>query len=219
MSGAAQVCLGWMVFIGTHLFFSHPPVRAPLVAACGSERDFKLAYSMLSFLLMAPLVAAWWRARAVEAPLWWVERPSVRLALELASLLGFALIGGGLSGRRQAAALSQDGMVVGLPALVRHPPFAGVLVWSLAHLTLNGRPSDAIFFFGFALMVVLGGAHRDWRRARAEPAYGRFVAQTSWWPRLSWSRLARVGARAWAGCLLGLASGLLIHALHPRVFG
>lgn len=217
MSAEGHLVAWWAVFIGSHLVASHPPWRGRLVARCGSERRFKVAYSLVSGLLALPLVGAWWEARPGSPWCWWVASVPLRTALKGSALLGFALIGGGLGGPRQGDAVGVDGDVVGMPALVRHPPFAGVVLWAMAHLLLTGRRADVLFFLGFLVLTVAGGAHRDWRRAAEEPPYRRFVTLTSWWPRLGPTRLRRVGGRAWIGAACGAAVGLFVHALHARV--
>ena len=65
---------------------------------------------------------------------------------------------------QQEGAATKPGTVKGVLRITRHPLFAGLALWGLAHVLVNGFLSDVVFFGGFPLFSLLGGAHQDARK-------------------------------------------------------
>jgi uncharacterized membrane protein len=111
----------------------------------------------------------------------------------------------------------------GLTRITRHPLFAGIAVWALGHLVMNGYATDVLFFGGMLAFSLVGAMHQDARKRATEgERLGPFLAETSFLPfaavlagrnRVVWSELP------WAGLAVGAVVAFGIYALHPWMFG
>ncbi len=211
MSGWGSYALAWVVFLASHALPVRPPVKAWLVAKLG-PRGFTLAYSTVSILTLAWLIAA--AGRAPLVPLWdgaaW-HRPFAQAAMLAACLLAamaaFAPNPLSFGGFRNAGFEPARGGVVGL---VRHPWLAAIVFWALGHLPANGDLAHALMFGGFAAFALVGMRMIDSRRRRllgpetwAHLAHCR-PSLPALWP----LRLALALALWWA-----------LAALHPVIIG
>lgn len=215
----------WAAFLGTHLLFSHPPVRGPLVARMGANA-FRGAYSVLSLALFVPLSVVWWQHRH-EGGLWWSLRdvPGLAHGAELLALLGFALVGGGVARPAPSSVAAQlqhlGTRVVGMTNITRHPVFMGLALWAGAHLLVNGWGTDVVYYGGFVVTSVVGSLHQDWRLARENPDYALLVEKTTFLPIGPLTRGTTafgLGATTWIGVAVGMATGLGLRLLHPVLF-
>jgi len=225
MDPTLQVILFWVAFGATHTVISHPPVRDRIVGVAG-ERAYLVVYSLVALATFVPLVWTFFAHRvatAVPLPvliripgIWWLTMAIMLFALNL-SVLGFA-------SPNPVSKLTGRGAPVATGALriTRHPGFMGVALFGLAHLLVNHAPIDRAFFGGMALYPLIGCAHQDWRRRRAEgEALDPFFAATSFLPfvaivegrnRLAPGELSRP--------ILLVATGLfgLLFFIHHRLF-
>jgi uncharacterized membrane protein len=232
MNPTMQIVLGWLLFGGTHTALSHPPLRSRLVARLG-ERGFLLCYSLVAFATFVPLVWLFFARRisaAVPLPvlatvpgIWWLTMGLMFVATNLI-VIGFtrpnpvsALMAPDPSGGSSSPA------AVGALRITRHPAFMGVALAGLAHLLVNPAPIDRAFFGGMAVYAVLGCAHQDWRRRKAEgPALERFFAETSFFPfvAIARGRNRLVLGELRPGILVVAAIGYgLLFFHHHRFFG
>jgi uncharacterized membrane protein len=143
-------------------------------------------FSLVAFATFIPLVWTFSANRATSAVpltrlaaipgLWWVTMALMFVALELV-VLGFARPNPiALTARRGSGA-------GGILRVTRHPAFMGAALFGFAHLLINHRPIDQVFFGGTFLYSLLGSAHQDWRkRQEGGPAMERFFAETSFLP-------------------------------------
>src|SRR4030095_11369959 len=91
----------------------------------------------------------------------------------------------------------------GIEKITRHPFFAGVGLFALAHALLATRLAGTVFFGGLLLLVVVGSWHQDRKLlARRGAPYAAYLANTSAVPfaavlsgrqQLNWSDVAARG--------------------------
>lgn len=215
MAGWGEYLAVWAVFLLSHSIPVRPPARPWLVARLG-PRGFGLAYSVLSLAVLGWMFMA--AARAPHVTLWaepawgqWVVLAAMVVsALVLALGLGVPnpLSFGGAGNARF------DPDRPGPVALIRHPVLVALLVWSAAHLLVNGDLAHVLLFGGFAGFAVLGMRLIDRRRQRemGPAAWSGVVARMKQagpgWP-----------ASAWLRALGGLGAVLVLVVLHPWFAG
>lgn len=219
MSPALLTLLLGLGFLGTHLLLSHPPLRGPLVARLG-VLPFRALYSLVSLAFFVPWIWIFWTQRLSAAPLF--DRPHLAdVPAAIIGVIGWSIAGGGalrpapssMTAPRVEGALE----VRGIARVTRHPVSLGLLLWSAEHLLVAARPVELAFFLPFALTCLLGMLHQDWRKKRADPAYLAYSQQTTILPRLA--GFAELDVRDWVGVGGGFTFAVVIHALHPILFG
>ncbi|TFI56826.1 MFS transporter [Sphingomonas parva] len=218
MTGAANLALATLAFVGTHFGLSHP-LRLPLVQNMG-EAAFQLLYSLVAILTFGWIVLAY-RATPAGLPLWVAPGWAWPVAAAV-MLVAAILFVGSLSGnpalpfrgaRRRAAAVP-----TGVLAITRHPMNLSFVLWALVHLALWGEMRNVIVALGI-LVLAVGGTIGQERKKRATlgPAWAAWEARTSFVPfgalvsgRLPW----RSAAPGWIALGGGLAVWLLATWLH-----
>lgn len=131
--------LGLAIFFGAHLFTAFArDARAGLIARLG-EGPYKGLYSLVSIAGFALIVMGWSGAGAglLYAPPPWMRHVAYGL-----NLIAFILL---------AAAYLPAGKIA---AAVKHPMLAGVKIWALAHLLVNGEVRSVILFGAFLAYAV-----------------------------------------------------------------
>lgn len=225
MEPALGVALLWVVFGGTHVVLATARIRGALVARLG-EIGFVMLYSLIAAASYAALVAYYAGRRFDGAPgLALAHLPVLRSVLTAVVVAGFMLMNAGLFAypRLPSALFGQPICTPrGIERITRHPFFAGVALFALAHALLTPRLVGAVFTGGFALLALAGARHQDAKlRARRGPAYADYLAATSIMPfvaivggrqRLAWRELP-LGVLA-----AGLALALGIRAVHDGLF-
>jgi uncharacterized membrane protein len=178
---------------------------------------FTLAYSVLSFAVLAWLIAA--AGRAPHVPLWhwapWQGHVPLIVMGPVCLILALSIgrpnpfsFGGAQSDRF-------DPVRPGIVRWSRHPLLLALALWATAHVVPNGDLAHVTLFGTFAVFAALGGSLID-RRKRREMGvdWQRLATETSAAPlRLSVSRdvAARIAAAA------ALYAALIW--LHPILFG
>lgn len=224
MDAALQISLLWLLFVGSHLFLSHPPVRSRLLTRLGAG-GFSGLYSVVALAIFTPLVATWWGARH-QGPMLWMLRglPGATRAAELLVVFGYGLAVASLvqpgPGSIQVAMSGRAPEARGVATITRHPMFVGLSLWATAHIAMNGWASDIVFFAGFPLITLLGGLHQDWRKAKENPAFREVLRTTSFVPFVSALRghPVRLGGRGWLALGIGAGSAILLRVFHTRLF-
>jgi uncharacterized membrane protein len=145
------LCLGLLVFLGTHsVRIFADGWRGEQLARRG-EATWKGLYSLLSGLGLVLIVVGYGQARAVQADLWiapiWMRHITALLMLPVFVLLTAAYVPGNR-----------------IRARLKHPMVLSVKLWAFAHLLCNARPAELLLFGSFLLWAVL-----DFRSARARP--------------------------------------------------
>lgn len=211
----------WVLFIGTHLLMSHPPVRARLVARLGAG-PFAAVYSLVAIALFAPMTWIWWSHRHEGPLLWMLRGGAVTHLTEGLVLVGLAVtVGGIVSPAPSSMGKQVQGPIEvrGMAAVSRHPVFMGLSLVAVGHLLVNGWAADVAFWAGFPVVTVLGGLHQDQRKSAENPHYADFIARTGFVPFTAPSQLPRIGGRALAGAAVGAALAVGLRLFHATLFG
>lgn len=207
-----------VAFVVLHFVPSHPPVRDALVARLGTG-TYLLAYSALHLGIFVPLVYLWFTHRLDDPLLWVVRDPATTGVLQIFMLVGTGLVGAGVLDAPPTSITTHHGRlsgtdttVRGIAAVTRHPLSTGIALVAAGHVVVNGWPADLWFWGGMLVLSVFGALHQDFRQGR-EPRFAEFQAQTSVLPNPL--GVQRMGARTWAGVVLGVAGGLALRFAHP----
>lgn len=126
--------LGLLIFFGAHLFTAFARgARASLIAKLG-EGPYKGLYSLVSLAGFVLIIIGW---RTADAGLLYVAPGWARHITYALVLIAFILL---------AAAYLPAGRIA---AAAKHPMLAGVKIWALAHLLVNGEIRSVILFGAF----------------------------------------------------------------------
>lgn len=214
--------MGWTVFAATlaaffvlHSVPLRPPVRTWLVARLGPA-GFGIAYSVLSIALLGAVFVA---ARHAPRVALWGEPPHAEWIVLAAMILAGTILAFGLGrpnplsfgGTRNVAF---DPANAGLLRWVRHPVLAAFLLWSAAHLLVNGDLARVLLFGSMAGFSLMGMVMIDRRRRRemGEAAWQKTVAE------LRTARL-RLAPGAALRLSLVLSAVAVLVLLHPWLAG
>lgn len=213
--GIWQLGLAVLVFLASHSLTNRPGFRRRAEAALGGSRGFTIAYSILSLLLLAWMIAAYRDAPTVVL---WNQSPWMRwvppLVMPVASVLAVAglttpnpfSIGPGGRGFDPARP--------GILRLTRHPVLWAAGLWAGAHIVPNGDAAALILFLPLLLLAVAGPMMLDRKRRR--------VLGFEEWSRLAafstdpWAALRETGWKRIVGGVVLYA--VLLH-LHQPVIG
>lgn len=214
MGGWGEYVAAWAVFLLSHMIPARPALRGRLVELMGRP-GYLIAYSVLSAAIFIWLLYAAGRAPHVQLwpmPTWgpWFVLAAMSVAF---ALLVFGLFRpnpfsfGGSSG-------VYDPAQAGVLRITRHPILATALIWSLAHLVVNGDVAHVILFGGFALFAVFGMVALDMRNRRrmGEAAWAETIAALHRAP-------LRPTGRTFLRALLVIVTVLVFVALHPWLAG
>ncbi|MBI3797624.1 MAG: hypothetical protein HY268_11755 [Deltaproteobacteria bacterium] len=227
MSEAVILLCWWVLFAGTHIVLSSSRVRPKLIAAVG-DRPFLGLYSLVAFATLLPL--CWYYARHKHAdPRLWrtlggsvLYLPARDLNLVLMGL-AFVLLVHGLVARPPSAMLTSGTPTpYGVTRITRHPTFAAIFLFGVAHCLVNGSLNDLIFFGGFAVFSWIGAWHQDTRKSVDIPGYMEFKDATSFLPFAAIVRAKqplKLDELRWQITLLALILFYVIRAYHPYLFG
>jgi uncharacterized membrane protein len=227
MKEAFILLFWWLLFGGTHLVLSSSPVRPKLIAAVG-ERPFLGLYSLVAFATLIPL--CWYYGGHKHAdPLLWRTFAGPYLYLLARDLnlilmaLAFVLLVNGLISRPPSAMMtSGTPTAYGITRITRHPTFASIFLFGVAHCLVNGALGDLVFFGGFAVFAWVGAWHQDTRKVVEVPGYAEFKDATSFLPFaaiVSTKQPLNLSELRWQVVLLALIVFYLVRAYHPHLFG
>ncbi|TMA76468.1 MAG: hypothetical protein E6J71_15185 [Deltaproteobacteria bacterium] len=225
MEPALTAALLWLVFGATHVGLATRRVRAALVARLG-EHGFTALFSVVASAAFAVAIAYFAAHRNEGATgLALAHVAALRWTLMAVSVTGIVLVSAGsatyvgspydlFAGRVRAPR--------GIERITRHPFFAGLALFALAHALLATRLIGTVGFAGLALVTIVGARHQDAKvLARAGKPYADYLAATSAVPfaallagrqRWVWSELP-LGAFA-----TGLAVAVVLRAVHGSIF-
>jgi uncharacterized membrane protein len=215
----------WILFGGTHVGLAARAVREPLVKRTG-EIGFALLFSLVAAASFTLLVSYYAAHRFEGAPGLALGRfEALRWLLLGAITAGTALAAAGLvSYPRSPYALLAEATRAprGVERITRHPFFAGVTLFALAHALLATRLVGAIFAAGLACLAIAGARHQDAKLlARRGQPYADYLAVTSAIPfgailagrqRLVWHELPVVAIAA------GILVAIALRAVHDGIF-
>jgi len=149
---------GLLLFLGVHsLRIFAEPWRQHMRERLGAGA-WKGLYALLSLAGFGLLLWGFGRARLDPVLLWspppWLRHPAALLLVPAFILLVAAYIPG-----------------TRIRAAIGHPMLAGVQLWALAHLLVNGRLHDLVLFGSFLVWSVLAFASARARDRRAGTRY------------------------------------------------
>jgi uncharacterized membrane protein len=225
MDATVWIALWAVLFLASHLIISSSPVRSRLTGELG-EQPYRGIYSIVAFATLGPLIYEFARHKHA-GPLLWALRavPPFRWltwVLMLAALILF--VGSFITPNPGGMGAPRGGSEPrGLLKITRHPSFVAFILFGVAHMLMNGRAGDVIFFGTFPALGIIGGMHQDRRKIRQlGDRYREFVAKTSFVPfaalisrRVRWAG----GDMPWAAIAVGVVLTGIIVALHPMIFG
>ena len=225
MEPTLGVALLWVLFGGTHIGLAAGPIRRRLVARLG-EMGFTVLFFLVASAAFGAL-AAYYAAHRFEgaAGLALANWAVARWVLMIAAVAGLALTAPALVlyPRLPAALFGQSiRSPRGIERVTRHPFFAGLTLFALAHTLLATHLVGAVFFGGFAFLSVVGAWHQDRKlRERRGTAYADYVAATSAVPfaavvsgrqQLVWSELPL------AALVIGFGIAVALRLWHSALF-
>lgn len=137
--------VGLWLFIGAHSErLAFPRWRARFIANHG-EKSWKLFVSVRSIIGLGLIVYGFALSR-VDPIIVWTSPPWTRLVALPLTLLAFILLA------------ASGGPPNRIRQKLRHPMYAGIKVWALAHLLANGRLGDVLLFGTLLIWAVVGFA-------------------------------------------------------------
>ena len=215
----------WLVFGGTHVVLSSPSMRPKLITRLG-DRPFLGVYSLVALATFIPLVTYYAHHKHSGPHLWRAFGPYL-LARDLnLALMAFAfvLLVVGLAAPPPSSMLASSGApeAYGVTRITRHPTFAAIFVFGIAHCLMNGYLSDLVFFGGFSVFAWIGAKHQDSRKSVDIPGYAEFVSTTSFVPFgavFNGAQRLNFGELRWSIVLLALLIFYIVRAYHPQLFG
>ena len=199
-------------FVGSHLLLSHA-LRRRMVDAL-SVTGFQLVYSMLSFILLLLVLAAYHQAPHLPI-LWASDNAVMQFVYALGSCCAAALFvaslyrNPGLVGAKITDLSTRP--PAGVYLVTRHPMMFSLIVWSLLQIMITPSLRNLIVFGGFTVLALAGSRLQDRKKvAQTGREWAMWVSRTPFWPKLS--RLGALGP-AW---LIGLILAALITAVQTR---
>lgn len=226
MTPEAKILFWWLAFGGTHLLGSSVSVRTWLIVKAGLP-GFKAIYSLVSLATFIPLVFLYWTNRHEGAELFDYQPALITVSEGLMLAALFFLVHALMTPNPMSTGVELSGKVVrtahGVTRITRHPANTAFGLFGVAHLIMNPYESDAYFFGGFLIYVLLSAWHQDRRFLATHPdTFTAFYETTSYVPFLAIlqgrQRLAVREYRWWSILIsFGLFFGLKF--VHPLWIG
>ncbi|MFI0396804.1 NnrU family protein [Paracoccus jiaweipingae] len=152
--------LGVALWVAAHLFKRMAP---QFRAAMGDTGKAVVALALLAAVLLMI-----WGYRSADGAVFWGVSPALKGINNLLILIAFYLF---------AAA----GMKTAIARRMRHPMLWGVVIWSVAHLMVNGDTPSFVLFGGLGLwalveMAVINRSQPHWVPPAAQPRQRELMA-------------------------------------------
>lgn len=150
--------LGALLFAGVHLVPSMAPSLKSLCQGKLGEGGYKGVFSLLLLLSFALMIMGW---RSSQPELVYLPEPALRHpAMGLILVAFFMLV---ISNRPSR-----------LRNWIRHPQLTGVLLWSCAHLLINGDSRSVVLFgvmglWCIAEIIAINKREGVWKKSDAPP--------------------------------------------------
>lgn len=219
----ARLALAAVVWFLLHAAVAGTGLRFALIGRFG-EKAYRGGFSLAS------IASLWWLVQeyrqAPFVPLWVTPGPLAFVPLVLVPLAFILFVGAftvpnptSVGGEKL---LAKAELARGALRITRHPFLWSVVLWSAAHLIVNGDAGSQLFFASLGLTALRGAFDIDRKRARTNPEeFARFQAVTSNVPFLALARgrTSLVARELLVPVLLGLVVAAGTIALHARLFG
>ncbi len=215
--GLWRLGLAVAVFLASHSLLARPALRRPAEAALGPA-GFAAAYSLLSLLLLAWVVAA---VLAAPVVVLWPQAAWMRWVPLLAMPWACLLAAAGLTSANPFSigpgGRGYDPARPGILRLTRHPVLWALALWAGAHVVPNGHLAALLLFVPLLALALAGPRLLDARRrVSLGPAEWHRLAAATLRP-VDWPALRReVG---WLRIAAGLGLTAVLIGLHPLVIG
>lgn len=152
----AGLALWW----GAHLFKRVAPGARAGLGDAGK--------GLVALVALAGIVLMVWGYRGAEGAFFWGRHPALVGINNLLMLLAVYLF-------------AASGMKTGLARKMRHPMLAGVKLWAVAHLLVNGDVASFVLFGGLLAwavveMITINRAEPDWTRPPPAPVSREVMA-------------------------------------------
>ncbi len=224
MKPALMMTLLCTLFVGTHIGLATRRVRAALVARLGAA-GFLVFFSLVAAASFSILVS-FYAAHRIEgvAGVALAGVPAAHALLMGAIVLGAVLTVAGLvSYPASPYDLFRPTIQPprGVERITRHPFFAGVALFALAHALLATRLIGTVFFGGLAFLAIAGPRYQDAKLlARRGQPFADHLATTSFVPfaaildgrqRMAWRDLP------FAALAGGLVLAVILRTVHGSI--
>ncbi|MBC7950634.1 MAG: NnrU family protein [Rhodospirillaceae bacterium] len=208
--GLWQLVLAVLVFLASHRLTNQPAFRRPAERVLGGKRGFTVAYSILSVLLLAWMIAAYGDAPMVQV---WGQQHWMRWVPPLIMPVASILAAAGLTSPNPFSigpgAKGYDPNHPGILRLTRHPVLWAAALWAGAHILPNGDVAALILFVPLLALAVVGPAMLERKRRRdLGGEWDRLAALTG---KPSVVMLGEVGWKRVVGGLVLYAALVLLH--------
>lgn len=220
MQSTLIIALLCAVFVATHIGLAGDGIRGWTINRIGENRRV-WAYGGVASVLFG-LISAYYARHQFDGPPGpdLGAAPAMRWALIAATVAAMALMSSAFAryfDSPYAVFVHNFREPYGIERITRHPFFAGVVMFGIAHALLSSHLNGAIVFLSLAILAAAGARHQDAKLLRrgGEP-YRRFLKTTSMVPfaaiiagrqRIVWRELPFVG----------LTTGLILAAALRRV--
>ncbi|MDO9711927.1 NnrU family protein [Paracraurococcus lichenis] len=213
--------LAALLWVGVHVGIAGTALRGAVVARIG-ENGFRIGFSLLSFLAIVLLVAAW---RGAETKPLWFAPAWLRWVLAFVMLPAFVLFVASL--RKNPTAVGGDALLGaephGIQRVTRHPMLWSFALWALVHVIGNGDSASLVFFGAFLVTALAGMPSIDAKLAKRAPqAWARLARATSILPFgaiLAGRNRLVPGEIGWLPSVVGAVAWAALLHLHPALFG
>ncbi len=208
------------VFIVSHMIPMRPRFRQPLERKLGLP-GFLLGYSLLSLVIIYWLAQAFASAPYIQLWPWTIE--AAWLPVLLMPLACVLIVAGASSKNPFSLGLGAEGYDPEHPGIVsvtRHPLMWGLIIWSGAHIPVNGDAAGLILFVLMLMLSLAGTVTLEKARSRTldSQSWQRFYQGTvnlpfSAFKTIDWSGIG------WLRLVGGLLLYLLLLFSHQMVIG
>lgn len=144
--------LGVLLWSGAHFFKHIAPAKRAAMGPAGR--------GPISIAIVAGVVLMAWGYLKADGPVWWGRTSAmtgINNLLMLVSVYLFAV----------------SGLKTRLAQRIRHPMLAGMKLWAVAHLLVNGALQDVILFGGLlawaVIEVIVMNRTTDWAKPAPAP--------------------------------------------------
>lgn len=213
-----------IVFVIVHMVPAIAPLRRALISVLG-EAPYIVGFSMMSLGLLGWVGIAYMEAPYVE--LWLLPQWANWFVVLLMPVATIMLVAVFTNPNPMSVALKSSGYDPAHPGIVsitRHPLLSALLIWSLAHMVINGDLAALILFGFFSIMGLAGplGIEARKKRKLGEEKWRELSNLTSFmpfWAIMSGRARFDIAGIGWVTVGLGLGLYALLLTFHGAVGG
>lgn len=225
MQSTLIIALLCALFVATHIGLASAGVRAWMIDRLGESR-WIWTYAVIASVLFG-LMTTYFAAHRFDGPPGpgLGALPAMRWILIAASVAGMALMGSILAGyfdSPYAVFAHNFREPYGIERITRHPFFAGIILFAVAHALLSSHLNEVIAFSSLAVLAAAGARHQDAKLLRrGGERYRHFLDTTSTVPfaaiiggrqRVVWRELPL------AALTVGVALAAALRLVHDSIF-